>query len=74
MMERANRTFREALDGHDLGDYYELQDALTRIIRWYNEERLQYRRIRGRPATQFHPRYQCGFTASLLVCNPAQCE
>lgn len=40
LMERANRTFREALDECEVTDYYGLQDALSRIIRWYNEERL----------------------------------
>lgn len=40
LMERANRTFREALDGINAGDYYELRDALISIVRWYNEERL----------------------------------
>lgn len=40
LMERANRTFREALDGHHVEDYFELQDTLARVIRWYNEERL----------------------------------
>jgi len=40
IMERANRTFREALEEHDLGNRLEAEDALKQIIEWYNEERL----------------------------------
>ncbi len=40
LMERANRTFREALEEYELASYYEVLDALGRIIRWYNDERL----------------------------------
>jgi putative transposase len=40
IMERANRTFREALDGEDLTDLYQARDVMKRIIAWYNRERL----------------------------------
>lgn len=40
VMERANRTLREALEQYELTSYYEVTDALNRIIAWYNEERL----------------------------------
>lgn len=40
IMERANRTFREALDGEELTDLYQARDVMQRIISWYNSERL----------------------------------
>jgi transposase InsO family protein len=40
IMERANRTLREALEGAELTDFYQAQDELERIVRWYNETRL----------------------------------
>jgi transposase InsO family protein len=40
LIERAQRTFGEALDGHDLANYLQAQDVITKMIRWYNEERL----------------------------------
>jgi transposase InsO family protein len=40
IMERANRTFREALDGEELADLYQARDVMQRIIHWYNRERL----------------------------------
>ena len=40
IMERANRTFREALDGEELTDLYQARDVMRRIINWYNGERL----------------------------------
>ena len=40
IMERANRTFREALDGEELIDLYQARDVMKRIINWYNTERL----------------------------------
>jgi len=40
IMERANRTFREALDGEELTDLYQSRDVMKRIIDWYNDERL----------------------------------
>ena len=39
-MERAYRTFREALEGEELTNLLEAQDVLARLVRWYNEERL----------------------------------
>ncbi len=40
IMERANRTFREALEDHDLENRLAAEDALKQIVRWYNDERL----------------------------------
>lgn len=40
IMERSNRTMREALEEVELATRYEAEDALRRIIAWYNQERL----------------------------------
>jgi putative transposase len=40
IMERANRTFREALDGEELTGLYQAREVMKRIIDWYNGERL----------------------------------
>jgi putative transposase len=40
VMERAYRTLREALDGHELCDFAEAQRVLGRVVCWYNNERL----------------------------------
>jgi putative transposase len=40
LVERANRTFREALEGEELTNLLQAQDVLARVVRWYNEERL----------------------------------
>jgi transposase InsO family protein len=40
LMERANRTINEALEGEDLADYLLAVKVIAKIIRWYNEERL----------------------------------
>ena len=40
MMERANRTFREAMEEVNLANRFEAEEALRRIIAHYNEERL----------------------------------
>jgi putative transposase len=40
IMERSNRTIREALEEEELETRYQAEDALARIIRWYNTERL----------------------------------
>jgi len=40
IMERANRTFREALEEHELSNRFTAEDALSKIIEWYNRERL----------------------------------
>jgi putative transposase len=40
IIERSNRTLREALDGEELTDLLQAQDVIARIVRWYNCERL----------------------------------
>ena len=40
VMERSNRTIREALEEEELETRYQAEDALERIIDWYNMERL----------------------------------
>jgi transposase InsO family protein len=40
IMERANRTFREALEMEEFTNRYEAEEAIGRVIRWYNEQRL----------------------------------
>lgn len=40
IVERSNRTLREALEGEDLTDLLQARDVLERIVRWYNSERL----------------------------------
>jgi transposase InsO family protein len=40
LMERANRTIDEALEGEELTDYLQAGKVISRLIRWYNEERL----------------------------------
>lgn len=40
IIERSNRTLREALDGEALSDLLQARDVLAGIIRWYNDERL----------------------------------
>jgi putative transposase len=40
IMERSNRTVREALEEAEPASRYEAEAALGRIIRWYNYERL----------------------------------
>ena len=40
LMERANRTLGEALEGEELTDYLQAVKVIARMIRWYNEERL----------------------------------
>ena len=40
LIERANRTIREALDGEDLTDLLTADRAMSRLVRRYNEERL----------------------------------
>jgi hypothetical protein len=39
-MERANRTIGEALEGEELTDYLQAAKVISRLIGWYNEERL----------------------------------
>jgi transposase InsO family protein len=40
LMERANRTLREALEGEELTGLLQAREVLSRIVRRYNEERL----------------------------------
>jgi putative transposase len=40
VVERSNRTIREALDGEEMKNLVQAQEVLSRIIRRYNEERL----------------------------------
>ena len=40
IIERSNRTLREALDDAELTDLLQAQDAIAGIVKWYNEERL----------------------------------
>lgn len=40
LMERANRTLREALEGEELTDLFQAREVIGRIVRRYNEERL----------------------------------
>ena len=56
LIERAQRTFDEALDGQDFESYAEAQDAIARMIRWYNEERLHSAQGFLRPADYYHGR------------------
>lgn len=59
IIERSNRTLREALDGEELTGLLPARDVIARIVKWYNEERLHsaigYLRpidyYRGDPAT-----------------------
>ena len=40
IMERSNRTVREALEEEEPASRYDAEAALGRIIHWYNDERL----------------------------------
>jgi putative transposase len=40
IIERSNRTLREALDGEELRNLLQARDVIARIIEWYNRERL----------------------------------
>lgn len=40
LMERANRTLREALEGEELTDLLQARAVLARVVRQYNEQRL----------------------------------
>jgi transposase InsO family protein len=39
-MERANRTLRERLEEEELTDLLQARDVITKVVRWYNDERL----------------------------------
>lgn len=40
IIERSNRTLREALDSMELTDLLQAQDVIAGIVQWYNEDRL----------------------------------
>lgn len=40
IIERSNRTLREALEGAELTDLLQARDVIAEIVRWYNEQRL----------------------------------
>jgi putative transposase len=40
LVERSNRTLREALEETEFADRQEAEQTLERIVRWYNDERL----------------------------------
>ena len=40
IVERANKTMREELSPLIITDYRNAQDEISRIIRWYNNERM----------------------------------
>lgn len=40
LMERANRTLGDALECEELTDYHQAVKVISRLVRWYNEERM----------------------------------
>ena len=64
LIERAQRTFGEALDGQELGNYLQAKQVIAKMICWYNEERLHsalgfLRPVdyyRGRPEAMYEAR------------------
>ena len=40
LIERAHRTFNEALDGEELTDFLQTEKVVGKMIGWYNDERL----------------------------------
>ena len=49
IIERSNRTLREALDGQELTDLLQARDVIAGIIRWYNDGAITF--SAGLPAT-----------------------
>jgi transposase InsO family protein len=64
LIERANRTLREALDGEELTDLMTAERVIARLVRRYNEERLHSALgylpprefYRGEPSKRFEER------------------
>jgi transposase InsO family protein len=64
LIERANRTMRECLEGEELPDMVTAQRVMTRLVRRYNEERLHsalgylppWEFYRGEPSRRFEER------------------
>jgi transposase InsO family protein len=64
LMERANRTLRESLDGEELTDLLTAERVIARLVRRYNEERLHsalgylppWEFYRGEPSRRFEGR------------------
>jgi transposase InsO family protein len=64
LIERANRTMRECLEGEELSDLMTAQRVMTRLVRRYNEERLHSALgylpprefYRGEPSRRFEER------------------
>jgi transposase InsO family protein len=64
LMERANRTIRESLEGEDLSDLVTAERVLARLVGRYNVERLHsalgylppWESYRGNPAKRFEER------------------
>ena len=56
IIERAHRTFGEALDGEDLTDFLQAERIIDKMIRWYNEQRLHSALAFLRPADYYRGR------------------
>ena len=64
LIERANRTLRESLEGEELSDLVTAERVMTRLVRRYNEERLHSALgylpprdfYRGEPSIRFEER------------------
>ena len=64
LMERANRTLRESLEGEELTDLLTAESVMSRLVRRYNEERLHsalgylppWEFYRGEPSKRFEER------------------
>jgi putative transposase len=71
LMERANRTLREGLDGEELTDLLTAERVIARVVRHYDEERLHsalgylppWEFYRGDPSRRFEERRKKLFQA-----------